>query len=316
MKRALLLVNMGGPATTRDVEPFLHAIFLDPAILPLPSLARPSAARWLARWRAPHVAKRYEQVGGGSPLGRYTAELARGVREALPAGAGLRVETAFRYCSPHIEEALCSLDTYGVQRVRVLPLFPHHTTAMTGSVLLEARRVATRLGLSLESVPAFGARADIVGLWASMARAGLAEAGPEARVLFTAHGIPMRDVKRGDDYPERVSDSARAVAALLPRGTAWSLAYQSKLGPLPWTRPYLDEEVPRLARQSRAPLVIVPLSFVADCLETLYDLDIVARELARTGGIEKVVRVSSFNADPAFARIVAAMALQQKAEAA
>ena len=308
MKRAVLLVNMGGPSSAAEVEPYLHAIFRDPAILPLPSFARPSLARLIARRRAPKVRERYALLGGASPLGRLTDELARGARALLP--DDVDIAYAFRYVRPTLEEALTALAGRGVKDVRLLPLFPHHTAAMTGSIVNEARRVGIGLGTALEVVPAWGGRRDIVGLWSAMVRDALTAAGSGARVLFTAHGIPMRNVRRGDDYPASVADSARAVGDELPEGTSWSLAYQSRVGPVAWTEPYLEDEIARLGRLGSEPVVIVPLSFAADCLETLYDLDIVARELLGKAGITGVVRVAAFNASPAFARIVADMATE------
>ena len=132
-------------------------------------------------------------------------------------------------------------------------------------------------------------------------------AGDGARVLFVAHGIPLRNVQRGEDYPDQVARSAAEIAACLPDRTEWSLAYQSRVGPVNWTGPDLGDEIDRLTG-SPAPLVLMPLSFVADCLETLYDLDIVAAQRARRAGISNVIRVPVFNDDPRFARALLAIA--------
>jgi ferrochelatase len=126
-------------------------------------------------------------------------------------------------------------------------------------------------------------------------------------VLFVAHGIPARNVRRGERYPERVADTARALGQELGATHPWSLAFQSRVGPVRWTGPYLEQEVERLAR-SPEPLVLAPLSFVADCLETSYDLDRVATEQARAAGIERVVRMAAFNDDPDFGRALARLA--------
>jgi ferrochelatase len=126
-------------------------------------------------------------------------------------------------------------------------------------------------------------------------------AGKNARVLFVAHGIPERSVRRGETYPEDVKRTAEAIIERGPDEIEWSLAFQSKIGPVEWTRPYLEDELARFAL-SPEPLVVMPLSFAADCLETLYDLDIVAMEKAREKGIRTVVRVPAFNDDPSFAR--------------
>lgn len=308
-ERALLLVNMGGPESLSEIEPFLLAIFRDPAILPVPGLLRPMLARWIARRRAPKVAERYQQIGGASPLPDWTRRLVARVSEALDDHDALIVEHAFRYTSPTLEEALGALSRRGVAQVRLLPLFPHYTDAMTGSVEGEAARHAAKLGLALETVPAFGARPEVLALWGRALSTALASVGDGARVLFIAHGIPLRNVRRGDAYPERVAETAAKLGAELPAEVSWSLAFQSRLGPVTWTGPYVEDELTRLG-ESAAPLILMPLSFVADCLETLYDLDRVALAQARAGGINEVVRVATFNDDPAFGEVIAKLATE------
>jgi ferrochelatase len=305
---ALLLVNLGGPPDLDGVRPFLEAIFSDPAILPVPAWLRPTLARSLARRRAKVVSRRYRLVGGGSPLGALTERQVEAVRRSLGArGAEADVGHAFRYSAPTIEQALGALAERGARQVRLLPLFPHRSLALGGSVEREARRAAALRGLDLLVLRAWGADPAAVALWADRARARLAAMAPGARVLFVAHGIPLRDVRRGDDYPERVAETARAVAAALPAGTPWSLAYQSRVGPLGWTRPYLGDEVSRLAR-TPPPVLLVPLSFAADCLETLYDLDHEAAARLRIRGVEQVERLATFDDDPAFADLLARLA--------
>jgi ferrochelatase len=159
----------------------------------------------------------------------------------------------------------------------------------------------------------WGQDEHIIDLWSDYLREGLNQAGPEARVLFVAHGIPQRNVKRGDDYPDRVLASARALGKRL-QNVEWSLAFQSRVGPIKWTEPYLKDELKRLCA-SRQPLVLMPLSFVADCLETIYDLDLVATKAAHEAGVKKVVRVRAFNDDSRFARILTDLVLE-KAHAA
>jgi len=311
MKEALLLVNMGGPNSLDQVRGYLRAIFRDPAILPLPSPLRGLLASLISSRRSPVVEDRYRLIGGHSPLLHWTERLRGGIASALrDAGQESVVAYAFRYAAPLIPDVFSSLKAQGVGRVTVLPLFPHFTPAMSGSILVEARRAAQQLELQWRALDAWGSHPDVLGLWSRYLNRSLDLAGDGARVLFVAHGVPLRNVRNGDDYPERVTDTAIALAQTLPRGTSWSLAYQSNVGPVEWTGPYLEHEIERLAA-SPEPLVIMPLSFAADCLETLYDLDHVAMERARTAGIESVVRVRVFNDDPEFARILASMVMEE-----
>lgn len=304
-RTALLLVNMGGPADVSQVRPYLRAIFRDPAILPLPGLLRVPLAHWIAARRADKVAARYLRIGGGSPLRRWTEAQQNNLAAALAETSDhLRIAGAFRYTTPSIPAALTRLRQDGCERVIVLPLFPHTTAAMTGSILREVERAASALALPWQAVPAWGSHPAVLDVWNRYLSRSLQVAGDGARVLFVAHGIPLRNVRRGDAYPEQVMASARALGSRLPNGTEWSLAYQSKVGPVAWTGPDLADELARLAK-SPQPLVLMPLSFVSDCLETLYDLDIAAMEAAQQSGIETVVRVRVFNDDPDFARALA-----------
>jgi ferrochelatase len=309
-RHALLLVNMGGPDDLSQVRDYLRAIFRDPAILPIPAAIRTPLAAFISSRRTEKVQHRYRLIGGHSPLHQWTErlrdEVVRAFREQNRA---LHVAYAFRYTAPLIPEALAALKNKGIEHVTVLPLFPHHTEAMTGSVLNEVQRAAAPLQLAWSAVEAWGLHPQILELWKKYLLRSVDLAGERARVLFVAHGIPLRSVRHGEDYPDRVRETARALAAALPDGTAWSVAFQSKVGPIEWTGPYLEAEITRLGR-SPLPLVLMPLSFVADCLETLYDLDRVAMEQARSLGIENIVRVRVFNDDPCFARIVSTLAVE------
>jgi ferrochelatase len=310
----VLLVNMGGPSSVNEVEPYLRAIFADPAILDLPALLRRPLGWWIARRRAPKVAARYQLIGGASPLPEWTRKQVGRVASSLAElGSSLRVAHAFRYCSPTIGEALATAAHEGSKRIVLLPLFPHYVDAMSGSIERAAKQRASALGLELRVVGAFGERPEIVALWRRLLARSIEDAGSDASVLFVAHGIPERNVQRGEDYPERVASTARTLGRELGPEHPWALAFQSRLGPLRWTGPYLEQEVARLARERR-PLVLAPLSFVADCLETRYDLDRVAAEQAKNAGIPRVVRMPAFNDDPDFGAALARLAIERNEE--
>ncbi len=229
MNEALLLANMGGPSAPSEVRKYLRAIFRDRAILPMPDLLRYPLASLISARRAPKVAARYGLIGGASPLPGWTQAQRDEVEKALREdGSEMPVAYAFRYTSPTLEEALNNLHRRGVTRVTLLPLFPHYTRAMTGSVVREALRVAKPRGIKLRAVGAWGNRDAVLDLWRENLAAALVEAGAGARVLFVAHGIPERSVKRGEDYPCRVMDTALKLAASLPPDAAWSVAFQKQ----------------------------------------------------------------------------------------
>ncbi|RJP78406.1 MAG: ferrochelatase [Candidatus Zixiibacteriota bacterium] len=312
MDRAVLLVNMGGPSAAGEVKPYLRAIFRDPAIIGAPTFVRHPLAAWISSRRAPVVAQRYEQIGGASPLPHWTARLAEEVTRALAeAGQEMTAAYAFRYCEPTIEQAMTGLRDAGAKEVHLLPLFPHFTRAMTGSIIQEARRVARKLFLPGNLTRLWWNHPAILELGRQYLVEALEQAGPGTRVLFVAHGIPQRSVKKGEDYPDQVFNHAWNLGESLRRPVTWSLAYQSRLGPVQWIRPYLEEELEYIAGSARS-LVLYPLSFVADCLETLYDLDRIASEQARDLGFRTVVRARVFNDDPRFARALVRIVLEHK----
>ena len=310
MKKALLMVNMGGPSSTDKIEGYLKAIFNDPAILSLPTFMRKPLASFIASRRAPKVAERYNKIGGASPLPHWTKRLRDKVDESVKeSGKQMEVAYAFRYSDPTVDEMLSFLAKSGVEEVILLPLFPHHTKAMTGSIEKEAERVNKQFGLKLQSVPAWADADEIISIWYKYLEESISSIDEKAHVIFVAHGIPLRNVRKGDDYPYRVADTAKKLGGMLPDRIAWSLAFQSRVGPVKWTQPYLDDEIDRVAL-SKIPIILMPLSFVADCLETLYDLDIIAKERTLNLGVEKVSRARVFNDDPKFAKVLAKIAVE------
>lgn len=308
MAKAILLVNMGGPSSLSEIKDYLRAIFRDPAILPMPGLIREILAIYISRKRAPMAAKRYELIGGASPLPKWTEKLKDLVEIAVKdLGKDVVLAHAFRYTKPTIKDAIETLAKNNINDITLVPLFPHFTRAMTGSIEREAGRVCKRLKIKLRSVPGWGNREEILAIWDRYIDKESAYLSSDSHLLFVAHGIPQRDVERGDDYPARVEETAKALGDKLPENVSWSLAFQSRVGPVKWTSPYLEDEIEKLGGSKRN-LLLMPLSFVSDCLETLYDLDILAARQAQDAGFESVRRVRVFNDDPQFARALARIA--------
>jgi ferrochelatase len=308
--KAILLVNMGGPSAISEIPGYLKSIFSDPAILPLPGLLRIPLARFISHRRAPKVSEKYNMIGGASPLPGWTEKLANLFRKnSENPHADMKVAYAFRYSSPTIEEAVIHLSGDKIDEIVLLPLFPHRTGAMTGSIEKEATRVCEKRKIILKSVPAWGNHQEIISIWSEYIKEEIEKITGECFVLFVAHGIPLRDVEKGDDYTDQVKETATALGEKLPGDVGWSLAFQSRVGPVKWTGPYLEDEITRISKLSKN-LILVPLSFVSDCLETLYDLDIVAMKMAKEAGFENVRRVRVFNDDPRFAKALAAIALE------
>jgi len=311
MKTALLLINMGGPSSLDEIEAYMRAIFSDPAILSVPWFIRKPLASYIVSKRKDKVSERYKLIGGSSPLPGWTKKLEESVRSIfIESASDISVAHAFRYTSPTIEESLTALSGDDIENILLLPLFPHYTKAMSGSIEKEAKRVGHKLNLKITPLPAWGDRVDILNIWQSYIENSLNS--ETANVLFVAHGIPQKDVKKGDKYPEQVSATAKALGDKLPDNVSWSLSYQSRVGPMKWTGPYLNDEIDRMIKENKT-VLIAPLSFAADCLETLYDLDIVAKERIEKSSGVKMKRVRVFNDDINFAKAITKMAEEYNA---
>ena len=281
----LVLLDFGGPERLSDVRPFLRRLFQDPAILPLPGPLREILA-WSIAWRRTPVATaRYQRLGGQSPGPAQIRQRATWMQGAL--GDRFLVRCAFRYVPPFAHEVVEGLAQVGVRRIVALPSFPQRSFTTTDSCLQALHRAAGIHGVEVADIVSF---ADVEGYVDALAT-GCTPALPDSPyVLMVAHGLPERLVRRGDPYLDEVHRTAWALMARLPGGTPGSVAFQSRLGPVKWVGPHLEDEIRRLGAEGRKALLLVPLSFTTENLETLYDLDLEATALAREAGFEKVFR--------------------------
>ena len=321
---AVVLFNLGAPDRPAAVRPFLLNLFRDPAILRVPFFVRPFLARIIARARVKPASENYALLGGKSPLLELTRAQAEALEEALNApGDGIlaRCFIAMRYWHPFSDAAVREVLAWRPDRVVLLPLYPQYSTTTSGSSLTAWREAAAAAGFAAETValccyptdPAY-ARATA----ASLARAwdaARAELAPDVglRVLFSAHGLPEVIVAGGDPYQFQVE---RTVAAVL---AAWgrpepdhAICYQSRATPQRWIGPSTEEEIARAAADGVAVLV-VPIAFVSEHSETLVELDVEYREVARRAGVPGYFRAPAQNSDPGF--IAALAALVRRAEA-
>lgn len=317
MKTAIVLFNLGGPDRPEAVEPFLRNLFSDPAILRVPNFLRPFLAWLIARRRAPTAQKIYEALGGGSPILANTNAQARALEAALDANASESGETsrcfvAMRYWHPFSDETAREVAAWKPDRIVLLPLYPQFSTTTTASSLADWHRAAAASGLAAptHTVCCYPGEAGFIDAIADLATEPLARARAKGRLrlLFSAHGLPLKIVKAGDPYPDHVGETARAIAARLGVDVgvgddrdeeSYEICFQSRVGPVEWLGPYTDETIAREAGAGHA-IVLVPLAFVSEHSETLVELDIEYRHLAETHGAAAYERVATVGAHPAF----------------
>jgi ferrochelatase len=314
----VLLFNLGGPGTLGEVEPFLVNLFSDRDIieLPLGALLQPAFARLIAKARGPSVRRNYASIGGGSPQLRLTLAQAKALSARLSRGDGrVPVAVAMRYWRPGTAEALRRLAASDIERVVTLTLYPHYSRATTGSSERELARVLERPEwrgrFRVSGVDRYPEEPAYLDALAATVRESLAGFPAETRdgvvLLFSAHGLPQRFVDAGDPYVAETRATVRGVLERLGVPNRHALAYQSRTGPVKWIGPGTDEVLRTLGREGVRGVLVVPVSFVSDHIETLYELDQLFAGEARRAGIEDYRRTPALNTRPAFIEALAGL---------
>lgn len=301
-KTAVLLLQMGGPDSLDAVEPFLLNLFSDREIIRLgPAFLQPFLAQWIARRRAPMVEARYETIGGKSPIRELTESQARALEDSL--GEGFRCFAAMRYWRPSTVDMLAEVKKEGISRIVALPLYPHYSRATTGSSFKELQRVLGMAGgtFSLSTIDGFHDHPLYIDALAGTISEGLTHFPPDEKVelLFSAHSLPCSFIESGDPYLSQVEVTVRLVMERFP-GIGHHLAFQSRSGPVKWLAPSTEETIRRIAEDGGSNLLVVPVSFVCDHIETLFEIDITCAALAKESGIANFRRASSLNSSPLF----------------
>ena len=316
MRTALLVINFGGPQRPGEVEPFLYELFRDPDVIPLPG--PPAVGNAFAdlicgrRWTK--TVAQYAQIGGGSPLVPMTFAQAEALAATLRAeGHDFSLHVGMRYTRPSIRQALQAIKAEGPARIVALALYPHFSFATMGSSYNELHRQLQALGMAADwpvvYAPAYPADPDYVGAVADTVREAVADLPPDAHphLLFSAHGLPVSFVTKGDPYPRHVQATVAAVVKDLGWKGPYGLAWQSRVGPARWLDPSTDDALRTLGATGCEAVVVVPVSFVGDHIETRFELDIEYREVAEEAGIRHWRRAAALDTRP---RFVAALATQ------
>jgi ferrochelatase len=302
VKVAIILFNLGGPDSLDAVQPFLRNLFGDPAILRLPTLIRSPLARFLSSRRTAKARAIYAKIGGSSPILGQTEAQARALEEALgkddDQGHDWRGYVCMRYWHPMTEAVVHSVKRFAPDRIVLLPLYPQFSTTTTASSFKEWNDTA-HFRVPTKTIDSYPTEPGFIAASIELVKQGLADAGAGARrVLFSAHGLPERVIKAGDPYQAQVEQTAKAIADGLGE-IDWSICYQSRVGPLKWIGPSTDAEV-RRAGADKVGVVVYPLAFVSEHSETLVELDIDYRLLAKEVGIPTYIRVPTVGTHPLF----------------
>ena len=299
MKTAIVLFNYGGPDSLEAVKPFLFNLFFDRAIIDLPLIPRWLLARKISSKRAPIAREIYSKIGGKSPLVEQTEAQADELERLL--GPDFKTFIAMRYWYPNTELAIQQIKEWGAHRIILLPLYPHYSSASTGSSIARWEKLAKKAGLDLPT-SIIKSYADEPGLIAAVSILIEQEKKKfnNPRILFSAHGLPQALIDKGDPYQMQIEQSVMLIVERLGlTGDDWALCYQSRVGKQVWIGPPIDDELERAAK-SRREVLVVPISFVSEHSETLVELDIEYRHMAETLRIPAYGRVPTVQCHPDF----------------
>lgn len=305
----VVLLNLGGPDSTEAVEPFLFNLFSDPDIIDFPFsfLFRKRLAKIISTRRSPGVIEQYKEIGGKSPIRELTEQQASLLEQELNRrGTDARVYVAMRYWRPFTEDALDAIARDGISRIVLLPLYPQYSKATTLSSMKEWEKHAGLRGAELETelIDSYFDFPHYIDAFVERVEQGLArfpgEVRSEVNILFSAHGTPMKLVRQGDPYSQQIEQT---VAAIMARGRftqTHHLCYQSKVGPLKWLTPSTPDTIHKLAGDGVKDMLLVPVAFASDHLETLFELGIEYRRQAKEAGVRQYEVTEGLNDSPKF----------------
>lgn len=311
---AILVFSLGGPDSPAAVRPFLFNLFNDRYIIPLPQPARWLIARTISGLRAKKSRGYYARLGGRSVLLPETEAQANALADAAkPYAKTVRSFVFMRYWHPMAPEVVAQLKAYAPTRIVAVPMYPQYSTTTTGTSVDALTREARAQGLTtpFEVICCFPTTAGFIAPMVAMIAAaygqmqGEIQVARKPRVLLTAHGLPEKTIAAGDPYQWQVEQTAAAVVAGL--GIAdldWRVCYQSRVGPAKWIGPSTEEEIRRAGRDG-VPLIVAPISFVSEHVETLVELDETMRDLATEAGVPAYRRIPAVRTDPRFVATLA-----------
>jgi protoporphyrin/coproporphyrin ferrochelatase len=326
-KVGVVLLNLGGPDRTEDVAPFLYNLFMDPAIIDIPvgGRLRHYLCRLISRLRAKKVGKDYEVIGGGSPINRLTREQSHSLQKCLNAAWGRPNDVEFftyiamRYWHPFSEEAAEQMQKDGVNKVVLLPLYPQYSKTTTGSSLVYWHALTEN-----QEIPAwpttyvfeYAANPKYIQSVSERIDEALQRFPRKVRervhLVFSAHGTPLKEMKeRRDPYCCLINSSVDRVMTARGFDRPYHVAFQSKVGPGEWLTPSTPDKLEELGHEGHDAVLIVPIAFVTDHIETSFELDIEVREEAEEAGIQHYEVTSGLNCHPLFIESLAEATVSQ-----
>ncbi|CRL07413.1 CLUMA_CG020386, isoform A [Clunio marinus] len=310
-KTAILMLNMGGPQKLDQVHDYLFNIMTDRDMIQLPVQSK--LGPWIAKRRTPEVQKKYKEIGGGSPILKWTNIqgdlLCKQLDQVSPETAPHKSYVGFRYVNPFTEDTIRQIEKENPERVVIFSQYPQYSCATSGSsfnsIYTHFAGKKPNNDIKWSMIDRWPTHPLLIKTFAERIKDELKEFPQEKRkdviLLFSAHSLPLKAVSRGDAYPSEVGASVNAVMHELDYCNPYSLVWQSKVGPLPWLEPFTDDAIKAYVKKGKKNFILIPIAFVNEHIETLHELDIeYCQELAEEVKAEKIRRAKAPNDHPLF----------------
>ncbi|MFZ3137853.1 MAG: ferrochelatase [Thermodesulfovibrionales bacterium] len=312
----VILLNLGGPDSLQAVRPFLYNLFSDKQIIRLgPSFMQKPLAWLISTIRSKKTEQYYKLIGGKSPILDITKAQAKALEECLNSELrtqnsehSFKVFIGMRYWSPFIEDIIPEIYNNGIRKVIALSLYPQYSVTTSGSSISKLKEVLSNYQMETVYISSWHAHPLYIEALVDLIKKGIESftvnakrrtqnAEPEVHVLFSAHSLPQKIIDEGDPYADQTIETIQEITKRIP--LKWHLSYQSKSGPVQWLEPSTEDKIKELAGEGVKNLLVVPISFISDHIETLYEIDILYKKLAESLGIN-LKRADSLNTHPAF----------------
>lgn len=311
----VILLNLGGPDSIQAVRPFLYNLFSDRQIIRLgpPFMQKPLA--WLiSTIRSKKTKQYYRQIGGKSPIAEITNAQAKALEEVLnssliphPSSFNFGVYTGMRYWQPLIEDVVKKIYSEGIRKLVALSLYPQYSITTTGSSLVKFNEAASLYEMETYCISSWFDHPLYIDALVDVIKKGVEsfsqESNPKSdvHILFSAHSLPQKIVEEGDPYVDQIMGTISGVTKRMP--SKWHLSYQSKSGPVKWLEPSTEDKIHELAEEGVRNILVVPVSFVSDHIETLYEIDVLYKKFAENIGVT-LKRTASLNTHPLFVNVL------------
>ena len=315
MKKAVILFNLGGPDKLESVEPFLFNLFNDPAIISIPSIFRYPLAKLISKRRAPFAKNIYKEIGNKSPILELTQEQSKSLENNLSARGNYKCFVVMRCWYPRAADVIKKVKEFNPEEIILLPLYPQFSATTSGSSINEWNDLCKKENYKVKTktICCYPTESNFVKSHANLIKKTIENIeSKNFKLLFSAHGLPEIKIKKGDPYQWQIEETVKKIMMELKNENLdHTISYQSRVGPLKWIGPSTDDEIIKNSKEKKG-IVIVPVAFVSEHSETLVELDIEYKKLAKKNGCSFYKRVPALGIEENFIKGLTDLVVQQE----